>query len=241
MLEINEEPVRAGFTANGAALSSYQLIGRGGQPAMDLTRLVATEVHRPVATREAAPQLTYEVQWQASVRATDFADAEGRPARRRPVEWLVTSGKTQCALFGRARAKLPCLPSNHCALRESLYDAVSICRVCCSHCMLLPNCSLAIFCCNMLTCWAVPRSMCLPADAEACERGIQLLRHAASELQPGSTITLRTRGVQLTGAAIDVHRPLGSPSARAAAAASWGLLRVAASEITVNLRHAPCY
>ena len=83
--------------------------------------------------------------------------------------------------------------------------------------------------------------MCLPANAEACKRGIQLLRHAASELQPGSTITLRTRGVHLAGAAPDLHRPLGSPSARAAAAASWGLLRVGASEITVNKPRVSCY
>ena len=137
--------MRAGFTVDGAALSSYQLVARGGQPAMDLTRLVAKEVSRPVVTREVAPQLTYEVQWQASDRAIGFGDAEGKLAGRRPVEWLVTSGKTQCALFGRARAKLPCLPSSHCARRKSLYDALSICRVCCSHCMLLPNCSPAVF------------------------------------------------------------------------------------------------
>ncbi len=87
----------AGFTADGAALSSYQLVAHSGQPAMDLTRLVAKEAQRPHKTREAAPQLTYEVQWQASDRATDFGDDEGRPARWRPVEWLVTSGKTQCA------------------------------------------------------------------------------------------------------------------------------------------------
>ena len=72
------------------------------------------------------------------------------------------------------------------------------------------------------------------SESLVCERGVQLLHHADSELQPGSNVTLRTRGVQLGGVAPDIHRLRGSPSALSAAAASWGLLRVAASELTVS-------
>ena len=84
----------AGFLADGAALSSYQLMASTGQPAMDLTRLVAKEVHRPAVRREATPHLTYAVKWQASECALSAGD---RPLRRHAVEWLVTSGKQQCA------------------------------------------------------------------------------------------------------------------------------------------------
>jgi hypothetical protein len=74
----------------------------------------------------------------------------------------------------------------------------------------------------------------VPGATLACERGTQLLQHAASELQPGSTIKLRTSSMQLAGESPVIHRLDGSLSALSAAAASWGLLRVAASELTVN-------
>ena len=66
---------------------------------MDLTRLVAKEVHKPAAIPAATPHLTYAVQWQASDRAINDGDTADRPVGRRPVEWLVTSGKQQCALM----------------------------------------------------------------------------------------------------------------------------------------------
>ncbi len=111
--------MRAGFTADGAALSSYQLLACGGQPAMDLTRLVAKEVKRPAVTREVAPQLTYEAQWQASDCATDSGHNESRPARRRPVEWLVTSGKTQCASMRRTIGEVAVGPIKSLCIQES--------------------------------------------------------------------------------------------------------------------------
>ena len=80
----------------------------------------------------------------------------------------------------------------------------------------------------------------MPGETLACEQGMQLLQHAASELQPGTTIKLRTRGMQLAGESPLIHRLDGSVSALSATAASWGLLRVAASELTVNTSTLGC-
>ncbi len=86
--------MQAGFVADGAALSSYQLSVGAGRPAMDLSRLVAKEVQRPAVTPTPARQLTYTVQWQA---AEPLVGAEDRPEgvqrARHSVEWNVTTGK----------------------------------------------------------------------------------------------------------------------------------------------------
>ena len=85
---------QAGFKADGAALSSYQLSVGAGRPAMDLSRLVAKEVQRPAMTPAPAPQLTYTVQWQAEKSLAGAGDRHaGAHRARHSVVWDVTSGK----------------------------------------------------------------------------------------------------------------------------------------------------
>ena len=98
--------------------------------------------------------------------------------------------------------------------------------------------SVAIVCSpvHVTILFGLGRLVSSPRPDRNCEHSLQLLQQVVSQLPAGSSVQLCTRGVQHTGSHISPHGCSALEScASTAAAASWGILRVAATELPVSV------
>ena len=80
------------------------------------------------------------------------------------------------------------------------------------------------------------RLLSVPRTHHTCADSLQLLQQVVKQLPTGSFVELRIGGLQFAGNHMGPHGSLSKESsANSEAAASWGLLRVAASEMPVCL------